>query len=89
MTDFEKLQAQWEREELPRILTGEVWSAALKADVDAAFDKYSGLEGLRGPFYVGVESCNCEGTIPNIYPADDPKRQAFSAGYKFGSKRWG
>lgn len=86
MTDDE----QWEREVLPKILAGDCgWGEELKASVDAAFAAHTGLEGLRGPFYLGVESRNCESTIPNIYPSDDPKHKAFNAGYQFGVVRWG
>jgi hypothetical protein len=78
----------WEQTELPKILSGECWSSETKMKIDAAFSAYCGLEGLRGAFYVGVESCNCEGMIPNPYPSDDPKHRAFVAGYQFARKLW-
>lgn len=82
--------AEWRRVELPKILEGNCgWRPETKAKIDTAFSAYTGLEGLRGAFYLGVESCNCEGMIPNEYALDDPKRRAFSAGFNFGATLWG
>jgi hypothetical protein len=87
---FEDADAKhrWETEGLPKILTGACFVPAIKTRLDAAFDGYTGLEGLRGAFYLGAESCDCEGMIPNEYPSDDPKHKAFRAGYQAAMKIW-
>lgn len=87
MTD--DADAQWEEITRPMIERGEAWLPATKQRVDAAFSGYSQLKGLRGAFYLGVESRNCEGIIPNEYPLDDPKHKAFNAGFRFGCQLWG
>lgn len=90
MTEETEDMRRWRTEELPKILTGECWSdRSTKLKVDAAFHSYTGLDGLRGAFYLGVESYNCNGMIANEYPLDDPQRKAFVAGFKFGRTMWG
>jgi hypothetical protein len=79
---------EWQQETLPKILRGQCWDERLKQKVDATFSDYTGLDGLRPAFYLGVESCNCEGAINNPFPKDDPKNRAFSAGYRFAAKLW-
>ncbi len=88
MTDEEDLQ-NWREDVLPGILSGNCgWGKVSKAHIDAEFAAYTGLEGLRGAFYLGGESCNCEGMIPNEYPLDDPQHKAFEAGFRAGAKIW-
>lgn len=65
------------------------WSERLLLRVESAFAKYTGLDGLREAYFLGVESRNCEGAIPNEYPRDDPKHQAWRAGYRLGLELWG
>lgn len=84
-----ELKRIWEKETLPEILSGQCWDPEFRTMVDAAFDAYSSLEGLRSSFRLGVESRNCESMIPNEYPHDDPKHRAFEAGYRFGTELWG
>lgn len=77
----------WYDNVLPKILGGDCgWGEETKARIDADFASYTGLEGLRGAFYLGAESCNCEGM--NEYPRDDPQHRAFNAGYEAGAKIW-
>lgn len=61
----------------------------LATRVREAFQSYTGLEGLRDAYYLGVESRNCEGTIPCEFSRDDPKYKAFNAGYRLGIDIWG
>lgn len=65
------------------------WSDNLLLLVESRFTAYTGLEGLRDAYYLGVESRNCESAIPNEYPSDDPKHKAFRAGYGLGVEIWG
>lgn len=83
------LEFQWQQEELPKILAGKCWDEPLAAEVRQAAIQHSSLEGLHGPFFLGVESANCSGSITCPYPKDDPKYKAFAAGYAWGYKRWG
>lgn len=71
------------------IYRGECWTATVRKDIEAAFRAYSGLEGLRGPFYLGAESHSLHGAIANEFPLDDPKHGAFKAGYACGKALWG
>lgn len=86
MTD--EIEDMWTEEELPKILKGECWPKPTKQQIDVAFSATYLAEEQRGAFYLGVESCNCEGLIPNIYSASPEKTLAFNAGYKTGCDLW-
>lgn len=65
------------------------WSERLLLQAESAFNSYTRLDGLRGAFYEGLESRDCEGCIPNEYPTDDPKHKAWQAGFRLGVEIWG
>lgn len=65
------------------------WTERLLLRVESAFKAYTGLGGLREAYFLGVESRNCEGMIPNEYPTDDPKYKAWQAGFRLGVAIWG
>lgn len=58
------------------------WDERTRLRVESAFCAYTRLEGLQEAFYEGVESRNCEGTIPNEYPKDDPKHRTLERGVR-------
>lgn len=65
------------------------WKERIRLRVENAFAQYTRLEGLREAYYLGVESCNCCGMLPNEYPPDDPKHKAWQAGFELGIEMWG
>lgn len=92
MTDSQEVgqtMFDWQRENPQDEQGGWTWGERLRLRVASAYNNYTRLEGLREAYYTGVESRNCEGMIPNDYPKDDPKHQAWRAGYRLGLEIWG